>query len=291
MNAVQLFRLGSPRKEQIGLQIGSDAWDASSTGLEYDESFFASGGLKRLEEAFSRDGKSWPLVDTANVRLGSPIARPSKIIGVGLNYKAHAEETGAEVPAEPKIFMKATTAMCGVNDALVLPKGSTQTDYEVELALVIGHKANYVSPAEALDYVAGYMVCNDYSERDFQKNRSGQFVKGKSADTFAPLGPFLVVRSDLDFSDVRLWCSVNGEMRQDSRTSDMVFSVPQLVSSISQYMTLLPGDVITTGTPPGVGLGMKPPRFLKPGDVVEYGVEGIGSGRQTVVAYEHDSRV
>lgn len=279
---MKLFRYGPVGSEKPGVLLGRDARDATAVTADYDERFFADDGIERLRAASDADGERWPQVDLSQVRLGSPIARPSKIIGVGLNYRKHAEETGASVPREPKIFMKATTALCGVTDPVVLPRGSLHTDYEVELACVMGRRANYITPGEALAFVAGYAIMNDYSEREYQKNREGQFVKGKSADTFAPLGPFLVVGDGADFSDARLWCKVNGEMRQDSRTSDMVFSVAEIVSSISQYMTLLPGDVITTGTPSGVGLGMKPPVFLKKGDVVEYGIDGIGSARQTV---------
>jgi 2-keto-4-pentenoate hydratase/2-oxohepta-3-ene-1,7-dioic acid hydratase in catechol pathway len=227
-----------------------------------------------------------PQVDLDSVRLGSPVARPSKIIGIGLNYKDHALETGAELPSEPKIFMKATSALCGVFDDVILPRGSEQTDYEVELAFVVARRASYVRRRDALDFVAGYTICNDYSEREFQKNRAGQFVKGKSADSFAPLGPFLVTADEFSPQDARLWCAVGGEMRQDSRTSEMVFDVPSLIENLSQYMSLLPGDVVTTGTPAGVGLGRKPPAFLQPSDVVTYGIEGIGEARQLVVPYQ-----
>ena len=267
--------------------IGADgvARHAIEIQGDYDEAFFGGWGLKHLADALAAGGAKWPTVDLSSVRLGSPIARPSKIIGIGLNYKDHATETGANLPSEPKIFMKATTALCGVGDDLILPRGSLHTDYEVELAVVIGKRASYVEAADALGYVAGYTICNDYSERDYQKNRAGQFVKGKSADTFAPLGPVLVTADEGHFPSSRLWCRVNGEMRQDSTTAEMVFDVPALLSSLSQYMTLLPGDVISTGTPSGVGLGRTPPVYLQPGDVVEYGIDGIGEGRQDVVAY------
>jgi 2-keto-4-pentenoate hydratase/2-oxohepta-3-ene-1,7-dioic acid hydratase in catechol pathway len=271
-------------QERPGLEVAGDARDASHIFRDFDEAFFTADGIPELRSAYEKDGTTWPSVALSKVRLGCPIARPSKIVAVGLNYRLHADETGAKLPTEPKIFMKATTALCGVSDHLILPRGSEHTDYEVELACVIGRRAKYVPESEALSYVAGYTICNDYSERDYQKNRSGQFVKGKSADTFAPLGPYLVVDSPTDFSRTRLWCSVNGQMRQDDNTENLVFSVATLVASISQYMTLLPGDVISTGTPSGVGLGMQPPVFLRPGDIVEYGVDGIGCGRQEVVA-------
>ena len=283
---MKLFRFGPAGAEKLGV-IDADgaARHAIDIHGDYDEAFFGGWGLKHLADALAADGTKWPTVDLSSVRLGSPIARPSKIIGIGLNYKDHATETGANLPSEPKIFMKATTALCGVGDCLVLPRGSMHTDYEVELAVVIGKKASYVEAADALGYVAGYTICNDYSERDYQKNRAGQFVKGKSADTFAPLGPVLVTADEGHFPSARLWCRVNGEMRQDSTTAEMVFDVPALISSLSQYMTLLPGDVISTGTPSGVGLGRTPPVYLQPGDVVEYGIEGIGEARQEVVAY------
>lgn len=281
---MKLFRFGAEGAERPGLR-GADGTprDVSRLVRDYDERFFAEGGLEFLAREFSREERRCPPLDLKALRLASPIARPSKIVCIGLNYRDHAKESGAELPSDPKIFMKATSALCGVNDALRLPPGSTHTDHEVELAVVIGHRASYVSEADALDFVAGYTICNDYSERDYQKNRAGQFVKGKSADTFAPLGPFLVTRDEGDFAAARLWCSVNGHMRQDSDTSHLIFGVPQLVSRISHYMTLLPGDVISTGTPAGVGMGMDPPSYLRAGDVVEYGIAGIGEARQVVV--------
>jgi 2-keto-4-pentenoate hydratase/2-oxohepta-3-ene-1,7-dioic acid hydratase in catechol pathway len=283
--ACKLLRFGPAFEEQPGVWLCAEerAVDVSSLTHDFDEKFFASGGLERLLEGLPRSVDGLPEVDLAHVRLGPPIARPSKILGIGLNFRAHALETGAQVPTDPKLFMKSSSAISGCFDTLELPVGSSQTDYEVELALVMKRAARRVSVQEALEYVAGYLICNDYSERDWQKNRHGQFVKGKSADGFAPLGPMMVPADQLDPSDLRLWLSVNGEMRQDSRTSDMVFDCAELVSRISYYMTLLPGDVITTGTPSGVGLGMTPPVFLRPGDVVRYGIEGIGEAEQVVV--------
>lgn len=260
--------------------------DLSSLFRDFDESFFEAGGLSQLSGVPSSQVERLPTVDLRSVRLGSPVGRPSKLLGIGLNYKDHAAETGATLPSEPKIFMKATSALSGVYDEVMLPRGSEQTDYEVELAFVIGRRASYVSREHALEFVAGYTICNDYSERDFQKNRSGQFVKGKSADTFAPLGPYLVTPDEFRANDTRLWCAVNGEMRQDSRTSDMVFDVAELIENLTKYMTLLPGDVVTTGTPSGVGLGRTPPSFLRAGDIVTYGIEGIGEGRQAVIAFD-----
>lgn len=218
-------------------------------------------------------------------RLGVPYTGISKIIGVGLNYRLHAQETGAAIPNEPVLFLKATTAINGPFDDIVLPRGSTHTDWEAELGVVIGTTARYVETARALEHVAGYVCFHDVSEREFQKNRGGTWDKGKGCDTFAPIGPWLVTRDEIpDPQRLRVWCKVNGETRQDGDTADMIFPVAELVSYISQFMTLLPGDLICTGTPAGVGMGMSPPQFLKPGDVVEIGVSGLGVQRQRVVA-------
>lgn len=268
--------------------------DVAAFGEDLGESFLARAGVERLRTWLVTHAASCPVLAPgsapedfrrAGVRLGPALARPSKILCIGLNYRDHAAEMGAELPAEPKIFMKATTALCGPNDDVELPRGSTKTDHEVELAVVIGKRAKYVSEAEALDYVAGYALCNDYSERDFQKHRAGQWVKGKSADTFAPLGPFFVTADEVpDPQRLSLWLDVNGERRQASSTAEMVFGVAHLVAYSSEFMTLLPGDVISTGTPAGVGMGRTPPAYLRAGDVVEYGIDGLGEARQKVVA-------
>lgn len=240
---------------------------------------------ERLHQLAALDPRTLPLVE-GTPRLGPPVTGIGKILGIGLNYRSHAEETGAKPPSEPLLFSKAITALSGPNDPIVIPKDSTQTDWEVELAVVIGRKAQYVDAGHALDYVAGYAVINDVSERHFQKERGGQFVKGKSCDTFAPLGPWLVTKDEVpDPQDLELWLDVNAKRRQTGNTRDMVFPVAHLVWYISQFMTLMPGDVIATGTPSGVGMGCKPPDFLRPGDVVELGVEGLGKQRQAVVAY------
>jgi 2-keto-4-pentenoate hydratase/2-oxohepta-3-ene-1,7-dioic acid hydratase in catechol pathway len=215
------------------------------------------------------------------------VARPSKIVCIGLNYADHAKETGAAIPQEPIVFFKATTALCGPNDDVIIPRNSTKLDWEVELAVVIGKKASYVSEDEALNYVAGYVLHNDYSERAFQLERGGQWVKGKSNDTFAPVGPFLATPDELGaIDDLHLWLKVNDKMLQDSSTNQLIFKIPFLVHYLSQFMTLLPGDIISTGTPHGVGLGFKPPFYLKEGDVVELGIEGLGSSKQQVVAWQ-----
>ena len=283
---MKLIRFGSPGEEQPGLVLdGEQRVDASAFGADYDEAFFATDGLERLAAWANEHGGTLEELPS-DVRLGPPIRRPSKIVCIGLNFADHAREAGAEPPSEPVIFFKATSALSGPNDDVIIPKGSTKTDWEVELAVVIGKKASYVEEAEAMDYVAGYALHNDYSERAFQIERGGQWVKGKSADTFAPLGPYLVTKDEIaDVYRLRMWLTVNGETMQDGTTADMIFGVPALVSYLSRFMTLLPGDVISTGTPAGVGLGMKPPRYLKPDDVVELGIDGLGSSRQRLRAY------
>lgn len=283
---MKLIRFGPPDREKPGLQLpGGDRIDVSAFGEDYTEQFFGADGLNRLGHWLITNQQYCPLVDPAE-RLGCCIARPSKLICIGLNYARHAAESGMDVPKEPVVFFKATSALCGPDDDLIIPRGSEKTDWEVELAVVIGKKANYVSEETAMDYVAGYALHNDYSERAFQLERGGQWVKGKSCDTFAPLGPFMATKDEIpDPHNLRLWLKVNGAMMQDSNTSDFVFNIPQVVSYLSQFMTLLPGDVISTGTPFGVGLGLNPPRYLKPGDVVELGIEGLGTARQRAVAW------
>ena len=283
---MKLIRFGSPENEKPGLQFEDGRRiDASGFGSDYDERFFGGDGLERLAHWASTHAASAPQVDSS-VRLGPCIARPSKIVCIGLNYADHAKESGAEPPKEPILFFKSTTALVGPNDDLVIPRGSHKTDWEVELAVVIGKKASYVSEADAMQHVAGYSLHNDYSEREWQLERGGQWVKGKSCDTFAPLGPFLATADEIaDPHHLNLWLRVNGETRQNSSTAQMIFKVPALVSYVSQFMTLLPGDVISTGTPPGVGLGIKPhPVFVKAGDVIELGIEGLGSSRQVARA-------
>jgi 2,4-diketo-3-deoxy-L-fuconate hydrolase len=283
---MKLIRFGEPGRERPGLQLPDGRRiDASGFGADYDEAFFASGGLERLARWLARDGATAPVVSDG-VRLAPPLCRPSKIVCVGLNYREHARETGQAVPAEPVLFFKATTALAGPNDDVVIPKGGTKVDWEVELAVVIGRRTTYVERDQALGRVAGYVLHNDYSERSFQLERGGQWVKGKSCDTFAPLGPFLATPDEIpDVHDLRLWLKVNGETKQCGSTRDLVFDVPTLVSYISQFMTLLPGDIISTGTPPGVGHGQKPPRYLVDGDEVELGIDGLGSSRQRLRAY------
>jgi 2-keto-4-pentenoate hydratase/2-oxohepta-3-ene-1,7-dioic acid hydratase in catechol pathway len=283
---MKLFRFGVPGQEKPGLILPDGRKiDASAFGEDYTEQFFASDGLKRLQTWASAQAGTAPVVNN-EVRLGPAIARPSKIICVGLNYKDHAAESKMALPAEPILFFKATTSLCGPNDDLIIPKNSQKTDWEVELAVVIGKKATYVAESEAMDYVAGYVLHNDYSERAFQLERGGQWVKGKSCDTFAPLGPFMATKEEIaDVHNLRLWLTLNGKTMQNGSTSNLVFNVPFLVSYISQFMTLLPGDVISTGTPAGVGLGFNPQIYLKSGDVVELGIDGLGSSTQHIKAY------
>jgi 2-keto-4-pentenoate hydratase/2-oxohepta-3-ene-1,7-dioic acid hydratase in catechol pathway len=253
-------------------------------GEDWGEAFFENNGLKRLEKFLQELGDSLPRVDAEGVILAPAVARPSKIVCIGLNYASHAEEAGMEAPSEPVVFFKATTAWAGPNDDIVIPRDSNKTDWEVELAVVIGKRAKYVSEDEALNYVAGYGVHNDYSEREWQLEKGGQWVKGKSADTYAPFGPYLATSDEVSNpNDLRLWLNLNGEQLQDGSTSDFIFNIQQVVSYLSRYMTLLPGDVISTGTPAGVGLGFDPPMYLKEGDVVELGIDGLGMQKQLAV--------
>jgi len=282
---MKLIRWGETGREKTGVIINDIKYDTSAFGRDYNEDFFEKNGLARLAEFVKANtGKLERIPDSA--RLGSPIARPSKIICIGLNYADHAKETNAPLPVEPIIFMKSTSALAGPNDTIITPKNSVKTDWEVELAVVIGKKASYVEEAEALDYVAGYALHNDVSEREFQIERNGTWDKGKGCDTFAPIGPFLATPDELtDLNNLRLWLKVNGKTMQDGNTSNFIFSIPFVISYVSQFMTLLPGDVISTGTPAGVGLGFNPPVYLKEGDVVELGIDGLGTSRQEVKAY------
>jgi 2,4-diketo-3-deoxy-L-fuconate hydrolase len=281
---MRLIRCGEIGQEKPGVLLNDGTrLDVSGFGSDYDEAFFAKNGLTDLRNWLTHNGASAPRIPSS-VRLGPPVCRPSKIICIGLNFRDHVEESQMEIPKEPIIFFKATSALVGPNDPLVIPRNATKVDWEVELAVVIEKKASYVTRERALDYVAGFVLHNDYSERSFQLERGGQWVKGKSADSFAPLGPFLATRDEIqDFNSLGMWLKVNGEFRQRGTTSKMIFDVPTLVSYVSEFMTLLPGDVITTGTPPGVGLGMKPPQYLKAGDVVELGIDGLGESKQQVI--------
>jgi 2,4-diketo-3-deoxy-L-fuconate hydrolase len=284
---MKLARYGAPGAEKPAVLLDDDTRiDVSGFVRDFDEAFFGGDGPRGLADWVKNKGAAAPRIP-AGTRVGPPLARPSKIVCIGLNFKDHAAESKMDLPKEPILFFKSTTAIVGPDDDLVIPKGATKVDWEVELAVVIGARASYVDEARALDHVAGYALHNDYSERAFQLERGGQWVKGKSCDTFAPIGPFLATRDEIkDPQALGMWLTVNGVTRQKGTTANMVFGVRTLVSYCSQFMTLLPGDVISTGTPAGVGLGIKPePIYLHAGDVVELGVDRLGRQRQTVKAF------
>ena len=288
---MKLLRYGKQGEEKPGLLINDEYIDVSKFGEDYDEHFFETDGISRLQKwidsHYDQCAKLSPIG-----RFGPVVKRPSKIVCIGLNYSDHAKETNAKVPDEPVIFFKSTTAIIGPNDDVIIPKNSKKTDWEVELAVVIGKKVSYIEEKEAGNYIAGYMLHNDYSEREFQIERSGQWVKGKSCDTFAPIGPYLVTPDETgDINHLRLWLTVNGKVMQDGSTSNLIYKVPFLIHYVSQFMTLLPGDIISTGTPAGVGLGQKPePFYLKAGDVVELGIDGLGSAKQKLISWEEISK-
>src|SRR4051794_29667860 len=283
---MKLIRFRQNGKVNPGVILYDTFYDASAFGEDYNEQFFENDGLNRLK-AFVEESRDQLKPLPHDIVLDSPVARPSKIICIGLNYADHAKETNAAVPTEPIIFFKSTTAIVGPFDDVVIPKGSEKTDWEVELAVVIAKKTSYINEADAMDYIAGYCLHNDISERAFQMERGGQWVKGKSCDTFAPLGPLLATTDEIqDIDNLRVWLKLNGKTVQDGTTANLIFKIPFLVSYLSQFMTLLPGDIISTGTPAGVGLGMKPAVFLKPGDEMELGIVGLGSSKQQVIAYK-----
>ena len=284
---MKLIRFGEINNEKPGVLLPDGIKiDVSKFVKDYDEHFFGNQGIEKLNNWLEKNHDSCPVLEN-DVRLGPPLLRPSKIVCVGLNYSKHAKESGMDVPEEPVLFFKASSAIIGPYDSIIIPKGSEKSDWEVELAIVIGNKASYVSEKDALSHVAGYVLHNDVSERSFQLERSGQWVKGKSCDTFAPIGPFIATPDEIgDPNNLNLWLKLNGEQMQNSNTSDFIFNIQQVVSYISQFMTLLPGDVISTGTPFGVGLGLNPPRYLKDGDVIELGIDGLGVSKQTCKAYK-----
>jgi len=282
---MKLIRFGELNQEKTGVIIDDEYYDTSVFGQDYNEHFFETDGLNNLQKFIESNKDQLPKI-SKEVRLSSPVSRPSKIICMGLNYADHAKETKANIPTDPIIFFKSTTALSGPNDDVTIPKNSTKTDWEVELAVIIGRKASYVEEPEAMNYVAGYCLHNDLSEREFQLEKNGQWVKGKSCDTFAPLGPFMATKDEItDVNNLRLWLTVSGKKMQEGNTSDFIFKIPFLISYVSQFMTLLPGDIISTGTPAGVGLGMNPQVYLKPGDVVELGIDGLGTSKQLAKAY------
>jgi 2-keto-4-pentenoate hydratase/2-oxohepta-3-ene-1,7-dioic acid hydratase in catechol pathway len=282
---MKLVRYGPPGREKPGL-IDADGKlrDLSRKVKDIDAATLAPGELAKLKKL---DTKKLPLVK-GKPRLGPCVATPSKFVAIGLNYVDHAKETGSPIPEHPVVFYKTPSCIVGANDNVMMPKGSEGIDWEVEIAFVVGRKATNVAEKDAMRYVAGYCICNDVSEREFQMKRSGsQWSKGKGCDTFGPLGPWLVTADEVkDVQNLDMWLDVNGQRRQTGNTKTMIFSIAKLVSDVSQYMTLMPGDVVTTGTPPGVGLGMKPPQFMHPGDVVSLGIQGLGEQRQKIVAFK-----
>lgn len=284
---MNLLRFGPVGQEKPGVEVDGIRYDTSHLVEDYNEDFFANNGIEKLKETF--DSSKAKQIGNS-VRLAEPVKRPGKIICIGLNYQKHAEESGLAIPTEPIVFFKATSAIIGPNDNIIIPKNSKKTDWEVELVVVIGKRANYITKEEALDHVAGYMLHNDLSEREFQLEKGGQWVKGKSCDTFAPLGPYLVTKDEIsDPNNLRLWLSVNGKKLQDGNTSDFIFNVEEVVSYLSQFMSLMPGDIISTGTPEGVGLGFNPPVYLKDGDVIELGIDGLGTARQIAKAWSNEN--
>ncbi len=277
---MKLLRFGEPGKERPGV-LDDKGRIRDLSGLVAD---IAGPVLENLDLLTGVDVEKLPVV-IGSPRIGPPVGGAGKFICIGLNYSDHASETGATVPPEPIIFMKATSAICGPNDPVIIPRGSEKTDWEVELAVVVGKRAKYVAQADAMKHVAGFCVTNDVSERAFQIERSGQWTKGKSCDNFGQIGPWLVTPDEVgDPQNLKMWLRVNGQTMQDGSTATMVYGVAYLVHYLSQFMTLHPGDIISTGTPPGVGMGMKPPRYLKPGDVIELGIERLGAQRQEVLA-------
>jgi 2,4-didehydro-3-deoxy-L-rhamnonate hydrolase len=283
---MKLIRWRKGTKTLPGVIIDEEYYDLTSLVEDYNESFFETGGLLRVKKFLENNKQDLKKLEEP-VQLDSPIARPSKIVCIGLNYADHARETKAQPPPEPVIFLKSTTALCGPFDPIIIPKNSKKTDWEVELAIVVAKKASYVKESDAMDHIAGYCLHNDVSEREFQIERSGTWDKGKGCDHFAPLGPFLATPDEItNVNQLRLWLKVNGKIMQDGTTANLIFKIPFLISYISQFMTLLPGDLISTGTPAGVGLGMNPPVYLAPGDLVELGIDGLGISRQKLVSYQ-----
>ena len=284
---MKLIRFGKIGQEKPGIILKSKIkLDVSAFTSDYNEDFFGNNGIEKLKKWIKENQKKCPIINE-NIRLGVPFARPSKIVCVGLNYSKHASESGMEIPKEPVLFFKSTTALSGPYDEVILPKDSSKTDWEVELAVIIGNKASYVKESEAYDHIAGYVLHNDVSERSFQLERSGQWVKGKSSDTFAPIGPYIVTKEEIkNPNNLKIWLKLNGEIVQNSSTSDFIFNIEKVVSYISTFMTLLPGDIISTGTPSGVGLGFNPPKYLKEGDVMELGIEGLGTSKQKCKSYK-----
>lgn len=281
---MKLIKYGPKGNEKPGIEVDGIRYDCSDLVGDYNEYFWENGGVEKIKNQFDKTQAN--RIDK-NIRWGAPVGRPGKLICIGLNYLNHAKESGMGVPTEPVVFFKATSAIVGPFDQVVIPKNSVKTDWEVELAVVIGKKASYINEEEALSHIGGYLLHNDISEREFQIERGGQWVKGKSCDTFAPLGPYLVTPDEIaNPHQLSLWLKLNDKKVQNGNTNDFIFNLPKVISYLSQFMTLEAGDVISTGTPEGVGLGMNPPMYLKPGDVMELGIDGLGSARQEVIAWK-----
>lgn len=281
------MRIGQPGSEKPIVRLDDETYvDVSDLATDFDEAFFGSGGIERIKPVVQQRADAGEVARFAGERIGAPFARPHQILCIGLNYSDHAAETGQTVPDEPILFTKSPNTLIGPNDDVRIPRGATKTDWEVELGIVIGKRASYLdSPEEAREAIAGFVVVNDVSERAFQMERSGQWSKGKSAETFNPAGPWLVTPDEIaDVNSLGMWLDVSGVRRQTGSTATMVFDAFFIVQYLSQFLVLEPGDLINTGTPPGVGIGFKPPVFLQPGDVMELGIDGLGSQRQNVLA-------
>jgi len=282
---MKLIRFKGPDGIKTGVIIDEIKYDTSGFCTDYDDRFFKDNGIERLRNHIKMNITDLKRIETDMV-LDAPIARPSKIICIGLNYADHAKEAKMQTPAEPIIFLKSTSAWSGPNDCIMIPRGSKKTDWEVELAVVIGQKASYVAEEDVMGYVDGYLLVNDVSEREYQLERGGTWDKGKGCDTFLPAGPFFVTKDEIqDINNLDIWLKVNGKTMQNGSTGNLIFKLPYLISYISEFMTLLPGDVICTGTPAGVGMGFSPQIYLKPGDIVELGIDGLGSSKQEVIAF------
>ncbi|QIH33582.1 fumarylacetoacetate hydrolase family protein [Sphingobacterium sp. DR205] len=283
---MKIFRYGAKGSEKAGVILNEKKYDVSEGNFQYNRDFFANtANLEKLQAYVEKNSETLKEIDV-NERIGTPLETPSKILCVGLNFDDHVKETNLQQAAEPIVFMKSVSAFNGPFDGITLPKNSVKSDWETELAIVIGKKASYVSEEEALDYVFGYVLHNDVTEREFQIERGGTWDKGKGCDTFAPIGPFIATKDEIqDVDNMRIWLKLNGELMQDGNTSDFIYRVPKLISYLSQFMSLLPGDIISTGSPAGSGMGKSPQRFLRDGDIIEYGIEGLGFGKQVVSAY------
>lgn len=285
---MKLFRYGPLNEEKTGILINEVHYDTSDFGEDYDNKFLANGGLERLEEFVINNRTSLKPIPSES-RIGTPLANPTKIVCVGLNYSDHAKETGLAQEQEPILFLKAISALNGPFDNIIIPKNSYHTDWETELAVVIGKKGTHISTAESTDYIAGYVMMNDVTERHFMKHRGGTWDKGKGYNTFAPLGPYFVTKDEIeDDGNLRIWLKLNGKLMQEGNTKNFITPVKELISYISDFFGLFPGDIISTGSPAGTGIGHVPQRFLVEGDEIEYGIEGLGVAKNTLINFQKD---